>query len=76
MKIAIYRWGSWRAVGVLSMGGSEIMPLALSAGARNTGARPPIEHLAACSSMPKEAATTLPLMSPGLPSIESAPGRT
>jgi hypothetical protein len=52
------------------------MPLALSAGARNTGARPPIEHLAAGSSMPKEAATTVPLMSHELPSIESAPGRT
>jgi 2-keto-4-pentenoate hydratase/2-oxohepta-3-ene-1,7-dioic acid hydratase in catechol pathway len=61
MAIAVYSWGGRREVGILSNKGTEVTPLALDSGARETGALALIEHLASGHPMPKAAGPSLPL---------------
>jgi 2-keto-4-pentenoate hydratase/2-oxohepta-3-ene-1,7-dioic acid hydratase in catechol pathway len=61
MAIAVYSWGGRREVGILSNKGTEVTPLAVGSGARETGALALIEHLASGHQMPKAAGPSLPL---------------
>jgi 2-keto-4-pentenoate hydratase/2-oxohepta-3-ene-1,7-dioic acid hydratase in catechol pathway len=61
MAIAVYWWGGRREVGILSSKGTEVTPLALGPGARDTGALALVEHLAAGHKMPPAAGPSLPL---------------
>jgi 2-keto-4-pentenoate hydratase/2-oxohepta-3-ene-1,7-dioic acid hydratase in catechol pathway len=61
MAIVVYWWGGRREVGILSNKGTEVTPLTLGAGARDTGALTLLEHLAAGHPMPKASGPSLPL---------------
>jgi len=61
MKVATFRWGGRRSVGLVSQDGSEVTPLAMDARAQSVGALALIEDLVAGKSRPAAAGPRLPL---------------
>ena len=61
MRIATYRWGGRRCVGVVAADGRSVTPLAVDERAKSRGALVLIESLAAGRPMPRTAGPSLPL---------------
>ncbi|HVL58753.1 MAG TPA: fumarylacetoacetate hydrolase family protein [Burkholderiaceae bacterium] len=61
MKIAVYRWGGRRHVGIVSSDATEVTPVAVDSGADSAGALPLIESIAGGGARPKPAGARLPL---------------
>jgi 2-keto-4-pentenoate hydratase/2-oxohepta-3-ene-1,7-dioic acid hydratase in catechol pathway len=61
MKVATYRWGGRRQVGLLSDDESEVTPLALDDHAEAVGGLALIEHMAQGHALPKSGGVRLPL---------------
>jgi len=61
LKIAVYRWGGRRHVGIVSSDATEVTPVAVDSGADSAGALPLIESIAGGGARPKPAGARLPL---------------
>lgn len=61
MKVATFRWGGRRQVGLLSDDGSHLTPLALGERAQRRGALALVEAMAEGASLPRAAGPRLPL---------------
>src|SRR5256885_13807919 len=61
MKVATFRWGGRRTVGVVSQDGSEVTPLATDARLQSVGALALIEDMVAGKPRPPAAGPRLPI---------------